>query len=51
MATGVLIERADDVFYLTMAELTGELPAEARAVINGRKARRAEYQQVTIPGD
>jgi pyruvate,water dikinase len=51
LAADGLIERADDVFYLTMPELTGGIPAEARTLISGRRARRAEYQQVTIPGD
>jgi phosphohistidine swiveling domain-containing protein len=51
LAAEGLIERTDDVFYLTMTELTGTLPADARALISGRRARRAEYQQVTIPGD
>jgi pyruvate,water dikinase len=51
LAADGAIEHPDDVFYLTMPELTGGLPADARAVISGRRARRAEYQQVTIPGD
>lgn len=51
LAADGLIEHADDVFYLTMPELTGQLPAGARELISRRRARRAEYQQVTIPGD
>ena len=51
LAAEGLLERADDVFYLTMPELTGEFPADARTLISGRQERRAEFQQVTIPGD
>lgn len=51
LAADGAIEDAEDVFYLTMPELTGELPVDARELISGRRARRAEYQRVTIPGD
>jgi pyruvate,water dikinase len=51
LAAEGVIERADDVFYLTMAELTGSLPSDAKTVITRRREQRDEYQQLAIPGD
>jgi phosphohistidine swiveling domain-containing protein len=41
---------ADDVFSLTISELTGTLPADVRGLIDKRRRRREEYRQVAIPG-
>jgi len=45
---GVLAE-PDDVFYLTIAEVTGEPPAGARDLVGLRKERRRAYQQLRLP--
>jgi len=45
---GVLRE-VDDVFYLTVDELTGSPTPEIQALVERRKARRAEYLQLAIP--
>jgi pyruvate,water dikinase len=39
-----------DPFQLTMAELTGALPADAAELAARRAERRREYQALTIPG-
>jgi pyruvate,water dikinase len=41
----------EDVFYLTVDELTGPLPADAHALVQRRRERRAAYQRVDIPSD
>ncbi|MDT7776017.1 MAG: rifampicin phosphotransferase [Pseudonocardiales bacterium] len=38
-----------DAFYLTAAELTGELPPGAGELVARRRERRREYQSLTIP--
>lgn len=45
---GVLRE-VDDVFYLTVDELSAPVTADVQGVVELRKARRAEYLQLTIP--
>ena len=45
---GVLRE-VDDVFYLTMAELTGRPDSSVQDLVERRKARRAEYLTLSIP--
>jgi rifampicin phosphotransferase len=48
---GVLAD-ADDVFYLTVDEIVGGLPADERAVqdlVRRRRERRAEYQRLELP--
>lgn len=48
-ADGVLAE-PDDAFFLTYEELTGpRLPADAGALAVRRRARHAEYLQLTLP--
>jgi pyruvate,water dikinase len=47
-ATGVLAS-ADDVRYLTVTELLGELPADLPAVIAERRARFTEYKGYRLP--
>lgn len=47
-ADGVLAD-PDDVFYLTVEEITGLPPDGIADVVNGRRARRAEYQQLELP--
>lgn len=47
-AEGTLAE-PDDVFYLTYDELTGLIPADVRDLVSRRRARRAEYEQLTVP--
>jgi pyruvate,water dikinase len=47
---GKLVE-PDDVFYLTMEELSGELPGNARQLVALRRARRADYLATAVPAD
>ena len=47
-ATGGLAD-PDDVFYLTVAELTGELPAGVGDVVAFRRERRAGYLGLRLP--
>ncbi|MEA2170780.1 MAG: rifampicin phosphotransferase, partial [Solirubrobacteraceae bacterium] len=47
-ADGVL-DDPEDVFYLTFEELTGTLPADPKAVVAERRARRIEYQALQLP--
>jgi pyruvate,water dikinase len=46
--TGVLDE-PDDVFYLTVDEVVGELPYGARDLVARRRERRAEYRRLELP--
>jgi phosphohistidine swiveling domain-containing protein len=43
------IDDPEDVFYFTIAELEQRPPADARDIVNFRKARQAEYEAVDIP--
>lgn len=49
-ADGVL-DHPEDVFYLTADELTGALPDGAGDLVAWRRVRRAEYEQLAIPGN
>jgi phosphohistidine swiveling domain-containing protein len=40
----------DDVFYLTVSELYGPPPKNASELVALRRARRAEYQAIELPG-
>jgi pyruvate,water dikinase len=44
------IDQVEDVFYLTVDELTAEFPANAKQLVDLRRARRAAYMKLTIPG-
>jgi pyruvate,water dikinase len=43
------LQEPEDAFYLTTDELL-ELPADASELVARRRERRAQYQQVSIPG-
>tara|TARA_B110000503_G_scaffold30499_1_gene49345 strand:+ start:1452 stop:4028 length:2577 start_codon:yes stop_codon:yes gene_type:complete len=43
------IERAEDVFYLTLDELCTAFPVNAKELISLRRARRLVYQQTSLP--
>ena len=45
------ISRIDDVFYLTVKELTVEFPDDPKDLIARRNARRAAYKKLTMPTD
>ncbi|HEY1968680.1 MAG TPA: PEP-utilizing enzyme [Pseudonocardia sp.] len=47
---GTLAE-PDDVFYLTVDELTGQLPSDAPDLIGRRRERREYYRRIDIPSD
>jgi pyruvate,water dikinase len=47
-ARGVIADPAD-VNFLTLAELTGELPADARQLVSQRRAERDGYRAVRLP--
>ena len=49
LVTERLLDDPADVFYLTMDEVTGELPRDYRELIEVRKRRRAEYQKLELP--
>jgi pyruvate,water dikinase len=44
-----VIEDRDDVFFLTLDEITGKLPAGAADLIARRRGRYDEYCKVTVP--
>jgi pyruvate,water dikinase len=45
-----VLDAPDDIFYLTAEEITAAaVPADARTLVSLRRARRAEYQAVTLP--
>lgn len=48
-AAGVLVD-PEDVFYLTVGELTGTMPTDGRAVVAERRALRSQYQAFQLPG-
>lgn len=48
VAAGV-IDVVDDVFYLTMDEIRGEPPANARELIAQRRELRTAYEQIDVP--
>jgi pyruvate,water dikinase len=49
LASAGALAEPDDVFYLTVAELTGPVPPGARELVAGRRQRRAEYQRLELP--
>ena len=48
VAAGV-IDEPDDVFMLTISEISGEPPADARDLVTYRKRLRAAYEQTDLP--
>jgi phosphohistidine swiveling domain-containing protein len=44
------LANADDVFYLTVDELSGPLPPNAAELVELRRTRRTEYQALELPG-
>ncbi|HEX6389747.1 MAG TPA: PEP-utilizing enzyme, partial [Solirubrobacteraceae bacterium] len=51
LAASGALDAADDVFGLTLDELTGTLPADAKELAAKRLARREEYRALSLPGD
>lgn len=49
LAVEGVLERADDVFYLTAAELLGAMPAEPRAAVRERREQRQLYETLELP--
>ena len=45
------ISLPDDVFYLTVDELTRAWPPDARDLIAARRAERAQFQRLVLPAD
>jgi rifampicin phosphotransferase len=45
------IDSPDDVFYLTVEELTGPLPADPKAMVARRRERREAYQGLHTPSE
>src|SRR5581483_4436177 len=48
VAAGVL-DAVDDVFYLTLDEVRGDPPADARRLVAERRALRAGYERLDVP--
>ena len=44
-----LIEDAADIFYLTLEEIQGECPSDARQLVSARRKQRDEYAQMELP--
>jgi pyruvate,water dikinase len=44
-----VLESPDDVYFLTFAEITGQLPADVAAVVRERRARYDEYRAMVLP--
>lgn len=45
------LEDPEDVFYLTLPEVYGPVPGDARELVALRRARRAEYEALEVPGN
>ena len=45
------LDHPDDVFYLTAQELSTALPPNAQDLVDWRRERHRQYQQLTIPRD
>ena len=46
---GGLLAQAEDVFYLTLEEIQGEVPADARERVARRRSQRDTYLQLELP--
>jgi len=44
-----LLENAEDVFYLTLEEIRGQWPADARQLVSARRKQRSEYSLMELP--
>jgi pyruvate,water dikinase len=51
LATDGQLDSADDVFYLTLAELRGRLPADCAGTVRERRALRQRYLELELPLD
>jgi phosphohistidine swiveling domain-containing protein len=51
LAESGVLDDSEDVFYLTYDEVQGELPADPRAVVAERRAKRVEYQGLRLKED
>jgi pyruvate,water dikinase len=51
LAHASVLEDRDDVFYLTIDELTGGLPPNVKELIALRRERRSQYLELTLPSD
>ena len=49
LAGSGMLEDPEDVFYLTIDEVLGELPEDVPGVIAARRAKREEYLQLRLP--
>src|SRR5262249_21605362 len=49
LATRQVIDDPGDVFFLTYAEVTGPAPADPRALVDYRRAKRADYEHLDLP--
>jgi pyruvate,water dikinase len=49
LTAGGLLDDPDDVFFLTIPEIRGEPPDNARELVAFRRARRAEYHRLELP--
>ena len=45
------LDDAEDIFYLTLDELTGPMPADARELVALRRERREAYEGLALPVD
>ncbi|MBJ22064.1 MAG: hypothetical protein GY910_27850 [bacterium] len=43
------LETREDIFYLTLEEIEGECPAEARQLVASRRKQREEYERMELP--
>ena len=44
-----VLDTPDDIFYLTVDELCGPLPADVQTLVERRRARRELYQTIELP--
>ncbi len=44
-----VIDDVDDVFYLTLDEIRGAPPVDARALVTARRCLRTAYEQIDVP--
>jgi phosphohistidine swiveling domain-containing protein len=49
LVAAAVIDNVDDVFYLTMDEIRGAPPVDARALVKARRELRAAYERIDVP--